>query len=62
MVIVGVPYSQPGLTIMSEITGGSPYGAGTLAAADGSRMPSANELEIARFQGEHVARISAKLK
>jgi len=62
MVIVGVPYSQSGLTIMSEITGGSPYGAGTLAAADGSRMPSANELEIARFQGEHVAKISAKLK
>jgi NAD(P)H dehydrogenase (quinone) len=61
MVIVGVPYSCPGLTNMDEITGGSPYGAGTLAGGDGSRQPSQNELEIARFQGRHVAEITAKL-
>lgn len=46
---------------MNEITGGSPYGAGTLAGADGSRQPTANELAIARFQGRHVAEIAKKL-
>jgi NAD(P)H dehydrogenase (quinone) len=46
---------------MNEITGGSPYGAGTLAGSDGSRQPSANELAIARFQGKHVAEITSKL-
>jgi NAD(P)H dehydrogenase (quinone) len=46
---------------MDEITGGSPYGAATLAGGDGSRRPSENELGIARFQGEHVAHIAAKL-
>jgi NAD(P)H dehydrogenase (quinone) len=61
MVIVGVPYSCAGLTNMDEITGGSPYGASTLAGADGSRQPSENELEIARFQGKHVAELAAKL-
>lgn len=61
MVIVGVPYSEARQTIMSEISGGSPYGATTLAAGDGSRMPSENELAIARFQGKHVAAIAAKL-
>ncbi|RIK84626.1 MAG: NAD(P)H:quinone oxidoreductase [Planctomycetota bacterium] len=61
MVIVGVPYSCPGLTNMNEITGGTPYGASTLAGADGSRQPSENELEIARFQGRHVAEITRKL-
>ncbi|OSQ39726.1 NAD(P)H:quinone oxidoreductase [Thalassospira mesophila] len=61
MVIVGVPYSCTGLTKMDEITGGSPYGATTLAGADGSRQPSENELEIARFQGKHVAELAAKL-
>lgn len=61
MVIVGVPYSEPGLTRMDEVTGGTPYGATTLAGADGSRRPSDNELAIARFQGAHVARIAAKL-
>jgi NAD(P)H dehydrogenase (quinone) len=61
MVIVGVPYSAAGLTNMSEITGGTPYGATTLADRDGSRKPSANELDIARFQGRHVAEIAAKL-
>ena len=61
MVIVGVPYSCAGLTNMDEITGGTPYGASTLAGGDGSRQPSENELDIARFQGEHVARLAAKL-
>lgn len=61
MVIVGVPYSEPGLTVMSEITGGSPYGAGTLAGGDGSRQPSENELKIARFQGKHATEIAKKL-
>ncbi|MDA8361419.1 MAG: NAD(P)H:quinone oxidoreductase [Gammaproteobacteria bacterium] len=61
MVIVGVPYSCSGLMRMDEVTGGSPYGAGTLSNGDGSRMPSANELDIARFQGEHVASITARL-
>jgi len=61
MLIAGVPYSCQGLLNMSEITGGSPYGAGTLASADGSRRPSENEIKIARFQGEHVARIAGKL-
>lgn len=61
MIVVGVPYSCPELMNMSEITGGSPYGAGTLAGGDGSRRPSENELAIARFQGSHVARIAAKL-
>src|SRR4051812_34577300 len=61
MIIVGVPYSCQELTNMNEITGGSPYGAGTLAGSDGSRQPSANELAIARFQGKHVAEITRKL-
>ncbi len=58
---VGVPYACEGLSNMDEITGGSPYGAATLAGGDGARRPSENELGIARFQGEHVARIAAKL-
>ncbi len=62
MIIVGVPYSEPRLTNMSEITGGTPYGATTLAGADGSRNPSENELAIARFQGAHVTAIAKKLK
>ncbi len=61
MIIVGVPYSSQELMNMGEITGGSPYGAGTLAGADGSRKPTDNELTIARFQGAHVAKIAAKL-
>ena len=60
-VVVGVPYSCKALLNMDEITGGTPYGATTLAKADGSRQPSQNELEIARFQGEHVARIASRL-
>ena len=62
MVIVGCPYTESGLMNMAEIIGGSPYGAGTLADGDGSRLPSANELAIARFQGAHVAAIARKLK
>ena len=61
MVVAGVPYSEPGLMNMDEITGGTPYGATTLAGADGSRTPSENELRIARFQGKHVATIAKKL-
>lgn len=62
MIIVGVPYSEQRLMTMAEITGGGPYGATTLAAADGSRQPSENELAIARFQGQHVAGIAKRLK
>ena len=62
MVVVGVPYTEQRLVNMTEITGGTPYGATTLAAADGSRQPSENELAIARFQGAHVAAIARKLK
>lgn len=62
MVIVGVPYAEQRLLNMSEITGGTPYGATTLAGADGSRKPSENELAIARYQGAHVAKIAQKLK
>ncbi len=61
LVIVGLPYSAAGQMTMDEITGGSPYGATTIAGGDGSRMPSAGELELARFQGRHVAAIAAKL-
>ena len=61
MVIVGVPYACPELSTMSEISGGTPYGATTLAGSDGSRTPSVNELTIARFQGQHVANLAAKL-
>jgi NAD(P)H dehydrogenase (quinone) len=61
MIIVGVPYSCTGLANMNEITGGSPYGASTLTGSDGSRQPSQNELDIAQFQGRHVAQLAAKL-
>ncbi|MBU2785935.1 MAG: NAD(P)H:quinone oxidoreductase [Acidithiobacillus ferriphilus] len=61
MIVVGVPYSCPELLNMDEISGGTPYGASTLAKGDGSRMPSANELTIARFQGRHVAEIAKKI-
>ncbi len=61
MIVVGVPYSEQRLLEMGEITGGTPYGASTLAGGDGSRMPSENELAIARFQGRHVAGITLKL-
>ncbi|MDO8312192.1 MAG: NAD(P)H:quinone oxidoreductase [Sideroxyarcus sp.] len=61
MVIVGVPYSCAEQMRIDEITGGSPYGASTIAGGDGKRMPSENELVIARFQGRHVAQIARQL-
>lgn len=61
LVIVGLPYAFQGQMTLDEITGGSPYGASTITGGDGSRQPSANELEGARFQGKHVAEIAAKL-
>jgi NAD(P)H dehydrogenase (quinone) len=61
MIQVGLPYSFAGQTILDEITGGSPYGASTIAGGDGSRHPSENELEGARFQGRHVAEIANQL-
>lgn len=62
MVIVGVPYAAKELLNMSELTGGTPYGASTVTGPDGSRLPSANELAIARYQGRHATQIAAKLK
>ena len=61
LVIVGLPYAYQGQMGVDEIRGGSPYGASTVTAADGSRQPSAQELEAARYQGKHVATIAAKL-
>ena len=61
MVVVGLPYAFQGQMRLDEITGGSPYGASTIAGGSGERMPSDNELEAARFQGRHVANIASKL-
>lgn len=61
MIIVGLPYAAKELLNMKEITGGTPYGATTLADVDGSRQPTQNELAAARFQGRHVAQIAARL-
>lgn len=61
MVIVGLPYAWAGQMKLDEITGGSPYGASTVTGGDGSRQPSANELDGARFQGRHLAQIAAKV-
>ncbi len=61
MVIVGLPYTETRQFTLDEISGGSPYGASTIAAGDGSRLPSENELAMARFQGRHVATIAKKL-
>ncbi len=61
LVIVGLPYSFQGQNKLDEVTGGSPYGATTIAGGDGSRQPSANELAGAHFQGKHVAEIANKL-
>ena len=61
MLIAGLPYSFTGQTRMDEITGGSPYGASTIAGGSGERMPSENELAAARFQGKRVAELTAKL-
>jgi NAD(P)H dehydrogenase (quinone) len=61
MVIVGLPYAFAGQMDNSEITGGSPYGASTIAGTKGERVPTANDLAGARYQGAHVARIAGKL-
>ena len=61
LVVVGLPYSAAGQMRLDEITGGSPYGATTIAGGKGERQPSRNELELIRFQGRHVAEIAAKL-
>ena len=61
MIIVGLPYTFKGQMASGEITGGSPYGASTITGGDGSRFPSANELDGARFLGKHVATIAKKL-
>jgi NAD(P)H dehydrogenase (quinone) len=61
-VIVGLPYAFQGQMRIDEISGGSPYGASTIAGGSGERMPSGNELDAARFQGKHVAEIASKLK
>ena len=60
-VIVGLPYAFQGQMRIDEITGGSPYGASTIAGGTGERMPSDNELDGARFQGRHVAEIASRL-
>lgn len=61
MVLVGLPYSWAGQMKLDQVTGGSPYGITTIAGGDGSRQPSENELEGARFQGRHVAEVTKKL-
>lgn len=61
MIYVGLPYACPELADISEVKGGSPWGAATIAGADGSRQPSEKELAQARFQGRHVAQIAARL-
>lgn len=61
LITVGLPYSFQGQTRLDEVTGGSPYGASTLTAGDGSRQPSENELAGARFQGMHIAQVANKL-
>jgi NAD(P)H dehydrogenase (quinone) len=61
MVVAGVPYACKELVNMTEITGGTPYGSSTIAGPMGQRLPSENELTIARFQGKHVTHIAAKL-
>lgn len=61
LVIVGLPYAFQGQMRLDEVTGGTPYGASTITGGDGSRLPSGNELDGARFQGKHVAEIAAKL-
>jgi NAD(P)H dehydrogenase (quinone) len=62
MMYVGLPYACPELMDISEVKGGSPWGAGTIAGPDGSRRPSGKELAQARFQGKHVAGIATQMK
>jgi NAD(P)H dehydrogenase (quinone) len=61
MIVVGLPYAFAGQMRIDEMTGGSPYGASTITGGQGERMPSENELNAARYQGKHVAEITAKL-
>jgi NAD(P)H dehydrogenase (quinone) len=61
MVVVGLPYTAPAQLRLDEVTGGSPYGATTIAGSTGERQPSDNEIELARFQGRHVAEVARKL-
>ncbi len=61
MIVVGLPYSAEGLKDLSEVRGGSPLGAGMIGGADGSRQPNDTELELGRFQGRHVATVSAEV-
>lgn len=62
MVVVGVPYAEQRLTSLDEVSGGTPYGASTIAGGDGSRQPSENELAIAEYQGKHLAEVTRALK
>ncbi|MCY1288663.1 NAD(P)H dehydrogenase (quinone) [compost metagenome] len=62
MLIAGLPYSAPELSDISELRGGSPYGAATVAGADGSRKPSEKELALAKFQGTHVAKLVSRMQ
>jgi NAD(P)H dehydrogenase (quinone) len=62
MTIVGTPYTEKRLVTIDEVSGGTPYGASTIAGGDGSRMPSENELEIAKSQGRHVASVTRAIK
>ena len=61
LIAVGLPYSFQGQMRLDEVTGGSPYGATTIAAGDGSRLPTENELDGARYQGRHIAEVATKL-
>lgn len=61
MIVVGLPYDFQGQTRLDEVTGGSPYGATTISGGDGSRHPTANELDGARYQGHHIASVAIKL-
>lgn len=61
LIIVGLDYGYPGQRTLAEITGGSPYGATTIAGGDGARLPTANELEGGRYQGRRIAEIATKL-
>jgi len=62
MMIVGLPYGFTGQSAQDEICGGSPYGASTITGADGSRMPSKNDLDGAHYQGQHVAKLLSRMK
>ncbi|TWI56572.1 NAD(P)H dehydrogenase (quinone) [Pseudomonas duriflava] len=62
MLIVPLPYTDPMLADISEVRGGSPYGSATLAGSDGSRLPSAKELQLASHQGEHVAKLAMRMQ